>query len=134
MDLDFSAEDLAFRDEVRAFIAEAYDDDMRAHMAQSKNAHINKPGQVRWLKRLHAKGWIAPDWPVEHGGAGFTAAQKYIFEMEMALAGAPSTTTMGLRMCAPVVMAFGTDEQKAQHLPKILSTDVWWCQGYSEPG
>jgi alkylation response protein AidB-like acyl-CoA dehydrogenase len=134
MDLDFSAEDLAFRDEVRAFIASAYDDDMRARMAQSKNGHINKEGQVRWLKRLNDKGWIAPDWPVEYGGTGWTLAQKYIFEMEMALAGAPSTTTMGLRMCAPVVMAFGTDEQKKQHLPKILSTDVWWCQGYSEPG
>jgi alkylation response protein AidB-like acyl-CoA dehydrogenase len=134
MDLDFSQEDLAFRDEVRAFIATAYDDDMRAHMAQSKNGHINKQGQVRWLKRLHEKGWIAPDWPVEYGGTGWTPAQKYIFEMEMALAGAPSTQTMGLRMCAPVIMAFGTDAQKKEHLPKILATDIWWCQGYSEPG
>jgi alkylation response protein AidB-like acyl-CoA dehydrogenase len=134
MDLEFSPEDLKFRDEVRAFIAEAFDEDMRAKSAQSKNAHIDKAGQVRWLKRLHAKGWIAPDWPVEYGGTGWTPAQKYIFEMEMALAGAPSTSNMGLKMCAPVVMAFGTPEQKAQHLPKILSTDVWWCQGYSEPG
>ncbi len=134
MDLDFTPEDLKFRDEVRAFIAEAYDADMRAHAEQSKNAHIDKAGQVRWLKRLHDKGWIAPDWPVEYGGTGWDLSKKYIFEMEMALAGAPSTSNMGLRMCAPVVMAFGTDEQKAQHLPKILSTDVWWCQGYSEPG
>jgi alkylation response protein AidB-like acyl-CoA dehydrogenase len=134
MDLDFSAEDLAFRDEVRAFIAKAFDDDMRAHAAQSKNGHIDKAGQVRWLKRLHEKGWIAPDWPTEYGGTGWSLTQKYIFDMEMALSGAPSTSNMGLRMCAPVVMAFGTPEQKAQHLPKILSTDVWWCQGYSEPG
>ena len=134
MDLEFSKEDLAFRDEVRAFIAEAFDDDMRAHSAQSKNAHIDKAGQVRWLKRLNDKGWIAPDWPKEYGGTGWSHAQKYIFDMEMALAGAPSTSNMGLKMCAPVVMAFGTPEQKAQHLPKILSTDVWWCQGYSEPG
>ena len=134
MDLEFSKEDLAFRDEVRAFIAEAFDDDMRAHSAQSKNAHIDKAGQVRWLKRLIDKGWIAPDWPKEDGGTGWSHAQKYIFDMEMALAGAPSTSNMGLKMCAPVVMAFGTPEQKAQHLPKILSTDVWWCQGYSEPG
>ena len=134
MDLDFSAQDLKFRDEVRAFIAEAFDDDMRAKSAQSKNAHIDKDGQVRWLKALHAKGWIAPDWPTEYGGTGWSPAQKYIFEMEMALAGAPSTSNMGLKMCAPVVMAFGSPEQKAQHLPKILSTDVWWCQGYSEPG
>ena len=134
MDLEFSKEDLAFRDEVRAFIAEAFDDDMRAHSAQSKNAHIDKAGQVRWLKRLNDKGWIAPDWPKEYGGTGWSHAQKYIFDMEMALAGAPSTSNMGLKMCAPVVMAFGTPEQKAQHLPKILSTDAWWCQGYSEPG
>ena len=134
MDLEFSKEDLAFRDEVRAFIAEAFDDDMRAHMAQSKNGHIDKEGQVRWLKRLGEKGWIAPDWPTEYGGTGWSHAQKYVFDMEMALAGAPSTSNMGLKMCAPVVMAFGTPEQKAQHLPKILSTDAWWCQGYSEPG
>ena len=107
---------------------------MRAHAAQSKNAHIDKAGQVRWLKRLYEKGWIAPDWPVEHGGTGWDLSKKYIFEMEMALSGAPSTSNMGLRMCAPVVMAFGTPEQKAEHLPKILKTDVWWCQGYSEPG
>jgi len=134
MDLDFSKEDMAFRDEVRAFIAEAFDEDMRARAAQSKNGHIDKAGQIRWLKRLNDKGWIAPDWPVEYGGTGWSHAQKYIFDMEMALAGAPSTSNMGLKMCAPVVMAFGTPEQKAQHLPKILSSDVWWCQGYSEPG
>ncbi|WP_374473071.1 acyl-CoA dehydrogenase family protein [Phenylobacterium sp.] len=134
MDLDFTPEDLAFRDEVRAFIAEAFDEDMRARMGQSKNGHIDKAGQVRWLKRLHEKGWIAPDWPVEYGGTGWSLSQKYIYEMEMALAGAPNTSNMGLRMCAPVIMAFGTPEQKQQHLPKILSTDVWWCQGYSEPG
>ncbi|WP_374535005.1 acyl-CoA dehydrogenase family protein [Phenylobacterium sp.] len=134
MDLEFSKEDLAFGEEVRAFIAQAFDEDMRAHAAQSKNGHIDKAGQVRWLKRLHEKGWIAPDWPAEYGGTGWSHAQKYIFDMEMALAGAPSTSNMGLKMCAPVVMAFGTPEQKAQHLPKILSTDVWWCQGYSEPG
>ncbi|MCR5874777.1 acyl-CoA dehydrogenase family protein [Phenylobacterium sp. J426] len=134
MDLDFAPEDLAFRDEVRAFIAEAYDEDMRARMAQSKNGYLDKASQVRWLKRLGEKGWIAPDWPVEYGGTGWSLGKKYVFDMEMALAGAPSTSNMGLKMCAPVVMAFGTEEQKQQHLPKILSTDVWWCQGYSEPG
>ena len=134
MDLNFTADDLAFGEEVRAFIAAAFDDDMRARSAQSKNAHIDMDGQVRWLKRLNDKGWIAPDWPVEYGGTGWGHGKKYVFDMEMALAGAPATSNMGLRMCAPVVMAFGTPEQKAQHLPKILSTDVWWCQGYSEPG
>ena len=134
MDLDFSAEDLIFQGEVQAFIKAAFDDDMRAHMAQSKNGHIDKAGQIRWLKRLADEGWIVPDWPVEYGGTGWSAAQKYIYDMEMALAGAPSTANMGIRMCAPVIMAFGTPEQKAQHLPKIISSDVWWCQGYSEPG
>ncbi len=134
MDLNFAPEDIAFREEVRAFIAEAFDDDMRAKLAQSKNNHLDKEAQIRWLKRLGAKGWIAPDWPLEYGGTGWGLGQKYVFDMEMALAGAPSTSNMGLRMCAPVVMAFGTPEQKAQHLPKILSSDVWWCQGYSEPG
>jgi alkylation response protein AidB-like acyl-CoA dehydrogenase len=134
VDLEFSAEDIAFRDEVRAFIAEAFDEDMRRHSEQSKNAHIDREGQIRWLKRLNDKGWIAPDWPAEYGGTGWSDAKQYIFNMEMALAGAPSTSNMGLKMCAPVIMAFGSDEQKAQHLPKILSSDVWWCQGYSEPG
>ena len=134
MDLDFSPDDLAFRDEVRAFIAQAFDDEMRALMDQSKNGHMNREAQIRWLKRLGDKGWIAPDWPAEYGGTGWSDDQKYVFNMEMALAGAPSTSNMGLRMCAPVIMAFGSPEQKAQHLPKILSSDVWWCQGYSEPG
>jgi len=134
MDLDFSQEDLDFGKEVRAFIAEAFDEDMRAKLGQSKNNHLDKEAQVRWLKRLGEKGWIAPDWPTEYGGTGWSLGKKYVFDMEMALAGAPATSNMGLRMCAPVVMAFGTPEQKAQHLPKILSTDVWWCQGYSEPG
>jgi alkylation response protein AidB-like acyl-CoA dehydrogenase len=134
MDLAFSPEDLAFRDTVRAFIATAYDDDMRAHSALSKNGHIDREGQIRWLKRLNEKGWLAQNWPVEYGGAGFNEAQKYIYNMEMALAGAPATSNMGVIMCAPVIMAFGSDEQKAQHLPKILSSEVWWCQGYSEPG
>ena len=134
MDLNFSPEELAFGAEVRAFIAEAFDDEMRAKLAQSKNAHLDKASQVRWLKRLGDRGWLAPDWPVEYGGTGWSLGQKYIFDMEMALAGAPSTSNMGIKMCAPVVMAFGTDQQKAQHLSRILANEVWWCQGYSEPG
>ena len=134
MDLNFSPEERAFGAEVRAFIAEAFDDEMRAKLAQSKNNHLDKASQVRWLKRLGDRGWMAPDWPVEYGGTGWSLGQKYIYDMEMALAGAPSTSNMGTKMCAPVVMAFGTDEQKAQHLPRILATEAWWCQGYSEPG
>ena len=134
MDLDFSPADLTFRDEVRAFVGEAFDDEMRARSRLSKIGDVGRDAQVRWFKRLAAKGWLAPDWPVEYGGTGWSDARKYIFNMEMALAGAPATSNMGLRMCAPVIMAFGSDTQKARHLPKILSADVGWCQGYSEPG
>ncbi len=134
MDLSFSPQDLTFGGEVRAFIAEAFDDDMRARSARSKTSAIGRAPQVRWYKALAAKGWLGIDWPVEYGGTDWSDSQKFIFNMEMALAGAPTTSNMGLRMCAPVIMAFGSDAQKAQHLPKILSADVWWCQGYSEPG
>lgn len=134
MDLAFSAEDLAFQQEVRDWIATAYDDDLRHQMSQSKNGYLDKAGQVKWQKKLYERGWAAPDWPVEHGGPGFTASQRYIFNMEMSLAGVPTSSPMGLKMVAPVIMAFGTDEQKAQHLPPILRSDIWWCQGYSEPG
>jgi alkylation response protein AidB-like acyl-CoA dehydrogenase len=134
LDLAFSPEDLAFQHEVRDWIATAYDDDLRRKMAQSKNGYLDKAGQVKWQKKLFERGWVAPDWPVELGGAGFTPSQRYIFNMEMSLAGTPHPSPMGLKMCAPVVMAFGTPEQKAQHLPPILSSDIWWCQGYSEPG
>ena len=134
MDLAFSPEDLAFQQEVRDWIASAFDEDLRRQLAQSKNGYLDKAGQVKWQKKLYERGWAAPDWPVELGGTGFTASQRYIFNMEMSLAGTPLPSPMGLKMCAPVIMAFGTPEQKAQHLPPILSSDIWWCQGYSEPG
>ncbi|MBC7670074.1 MAG: acyl-CoA dehydrogenase family protein, partial [Gemmatimonadaceae bacterium] len=134
MDLAFSAEDLTFQNDVRDWIAKAFDDGLRHKMAQSKNGYLDKAGQVKWQKKLFERGWAAPDWPVELGGTGFTPSQRYIFNMEMSLAGTPNPSPMGLKMCAPVIMAFGTPEQKAQHLPPILSSDIWWCQGYSEPG
>lgn len=134
MDLAFSAEDLKFRDEVRDWIAKNLDAETKAMQAQSKNGYLDKDAIVRWQKKLYERGWIAPDWPVEHGGAGFTPTQRYIFNMEMAAAGTPALSPMGLKMVAPVIMKFGTDEQKAEHLPKILKSEVWWCQGYSEPG
>ena len=134
MDLAFSPEDLAFQQEVRDWIATAYDDDLRRKMSQSKNGYLDKAGQVKWQKKLFERGWAAPDWPVEWGGCGFTPSQRYIFNMELSLAGTPNPSPMGLKMCAPVILAFGTEEQKKQHLPPILSSDIWWCQGYSEPG
>jgi alkylation response protein AidB-like acyl-CoA dehydrogenase len=134
MDLSYSADDLAFRDEVRGFIDENFDDALRAQIAQSKNGYLDKDGQLKWQRALYRKGWAAPSWPAEHGGTGWSHAQKYIFEMEMAAAGAPIVSPMGLKMVAPVIMAFGSDAQKKRFLPPILASEVWWCQGYSEPG
>ena len=134
MDLAFSDDDKAFQREVRGWIAENYDDDLRKLMSQSKNGYLNKAGQVKWQKKLAAKGWATINWPAEYGGPAFTSSQAYIYNMEMSLAGVPTASPMGLKMVAPVIMAFGTDEQKAQHLPPIINSDIWWCQGYSEPG
>jgi alkylation response protein AidB-like acyl-CoA dehydrogenase len=134
MELGFSKEDLKFRDEVRAFLAEKYDDDLKRKMSFSKNGYLDKVGQVKWQKALYERGWAAVNWPKEYGGAGFTANQKYIFDLEMSAAGTPIVSPMGLKMVAPVIMAFGNDAQKKKYLPSILSSDIWWCQGYSEPG
>ncbi|MEN6541903.1 acyl-CoA dehydrogenase family protein [Parvibaculum sp.] len=134
MDLSFSKEDEAFRQEVRAFIAEAYTPEMRAKHARSKHGYMDKASHVQWQKSLAKKGWLAPNWPKEYGGPGFSASQKYIFDVEMGAAGVPHTVPFGPTMVAPVIMKFGTPEQKAKYLPDILETNVLWCQGYSEPG
>jgi alkylation response protein AidB-like acyl-CoA dehydrogenase len=134
MDLNFSEQDTAFRQQVRDFIAEAFTPDLQREMARSKNGYISKEGHVTWQKRLFEKGWIAPNWPEQYGGAGFTPTQKFIFSQEMEAAGAPHSIAFGLTMVAPVIMAFGSEEQKQRFLPDILETNVWWCQGYSEPG
>jgi alkylation response protein AidB-like acyl-CoA dehydrogenase len=134
MDLSFTPEDLAFQAEVRAWIEANYTPKLRAKMALSKNGYLDKEGQLEWQRALYAKGWAAPDWPVEHGGPGWTPSQRYIFNMEVSAAGCPTPSPMGLKMVAPVIMAFGNDAQKAQHLPPILASEIWWCQGYSEPG
>ncbi|HUD53033.1 acyl-CoA dehydrogenase family protein, partial [Parvibaculum sp.] len=134
MDLSFSKEDEAFRQEVRAFIDEAYTADIRAKHARSKHGYIDKDSHVKWQKALARKGWLAPNWPKEYGGPGFTASQKYIFDVEMGRAGVPHTIPFGPTMVAPVIMKFGSPEQKKKFLPDILETNVLWCQGYSEPG
>lgn len=134
MDLSFTLEDLAFQAEVRAWISASYTPQLRAKMALSKNGYLDKAGQLEWQQALYAKGWAAPDWPVEMGGPRWTSSQRYIFNMEVSAAGCPQPSPMGLKMVAPVIMAFGNDAQKAQHLPKILASEIWWCQGYSEPG
>ncbi len=134
MDLSFTPEDIAFQNEVRAWIKEAYTPDLKEKMKYSKNGYLDKEGQVAWQKKLYDKGWIAPNWPTEFGGPGLSQSQRYIFNMEMGIAGTPTVSPMGVSMVAPVIMAFGSDEQKAKHLPPILKSDVWWCQGYSGPG
>ena len=134
MDFSFSAEDRKFQREVRAWLDEAWPEPARERRSRSALARISKAEQMRWQQQLAERGWAAPNWPVEHGGAGFTATQNYIFDLEMARAGAPRVLPFGITMVAPVIMKFGTEEQKRRFLPDILHSRVWWCQGYSEPG
>lgn len=133
MDINFSPEDVAFRDEVRDFFDKEYDIEASKRQADNHSSDY-KSSIVSWQKKLHTKGWIAPDWPVEYGGTGWSSTQKYIYETERGLAGIPDVIPFGLKMVAPVIYTFGTEAQKARFLPRILSSDDWWCQGYSEPG
>ena len=134
MDLSFTDSDLTFQKEVRDWIAENYSDELRQRNALSKNGYLDKDGMLEWQRKLDDKGWFVSNWPEEFGGPGLSAGQRYILNMEMSAAGTPSTSPMGKSMVAPVIMAFGNDAQKAEHLPKIKRSEVWWCQGYSEPG
>lgn len=131
MDTSYSSEDIAFRDEVRAFFAGAYDTELQTQMADPKQYKL---AIVEWQKRLHKQGWVAPGWPVEYGGTGWNDTQKFIYESERAAAGIRAVVPFGLTMVAPVIYTFGSDEQKEKFLPRILASDDWWCQGYSEPG
>ncbi|MBZ2207507.1 acyl-CoA dehydrogenase family protein [Massilia soli] len=132
MDLNYSSEDLAFRDHVRAFL----DAKLPADLQQKVRKHLrmSKEDYVRWHKILAEQGWIAPAWPVEYGGTGWTPVQRHIWDEECARAGTPPILPFGVNMVAPVIMAFGNDAQKSHYLPRILSCEDWWCQGYSEPG
>jgi len=132
MNLQDTSEDLAFRAEVRAFVESHLPADIRDAVLQFRR--VEREDYVAWQKTLHGHGWGAPGWPKEYGGTGWNARQRAIFEEECFVAGAPRQMPFGLSMVGPVIMAFGTPEQKARHLPKILSMDEWWCQGYSEPG
>lgn len=134
MNLQFTAEELKFRDEVRAWIKEAYDPELKVLRTQSKNGYLDKAGQIKWQKKLYERGWVAPGWPVKYGGPDWTPTQRYIFQSEMTKAGCPLVSPMGLMMVAYVIMEFGTEAQKQRFLPPILKSDVFWCQGYSEPG
>ena len=134
MDLELSADDLAFRDEVRAFLGAHLTPQLREAGRRMTSVFCDKVHSLAWQKILHAKGWAAPTWPVDYGGPGWSDIQRHVFFAECARAGAPNLAPMGLRMVAPAIMAFGTPEQKARYLPRILSGEDYWCQGYSEPG
>ncbi|WP_136660635.1 acyl-CoA dehydrogenase family protein [Nitratireductor sp. XY-223] len=132
MELRFSAEDLAFQKEVRTFLKE----NLPAGLLDrsDRGLHPLKEDIVAWQKVLHNKGWIAPNWPVEYGGTGWSLTRKYIYDREYFLSGAPQTISFGLRMVGPVIFSFGTQEQKDTYLQDILESNTWWCQGFSEPG
>jgi len=131
MNNSFSAEDIQFQQEVRAFFKEEYTEDLQQRLMQSR---FNKEAIIEWQVKLYEKGWVALDWPEELGGTGWTPVQKFIFESERSTIGAPDVVPFGLKMVGPVIYSFGSDEQKARFLPRILKSEDWWCQGYSEPG
>jgi len=130
MPLDCSLED--FRGVVRAFLQERLPADLRRKVMDHQR--LDKQDFLRWHRILNERGWVAPNWPAEHGGAAWSIEQRNVFDEECALAGAPETVPFGLRMVAPVIMAYGSAWQKSYFLPRILSGQDWWCQGYSEPG
>ena len=132
MQLEFSPAEIAFQKEVRTFIAENYPENLRS--VQDEGHDLSKEDFLSWHRILAKKGWIAPAWPVEYGGTGWTATERFIWSEELAAADCVGTMPFGLSMVGPVIYTFGTPEQKAKFLPGILSGDDWWCQGYSEPG
>ncbi len=132
MNLSLSPDDRAFRDDVRAFVAEAVPDDIRRK--QAAGVALDRDDHMAWHRILYRQGWVAPNWPVEHGGAGLTPLRRHIVERELARGGAPWVLPFGIQMVGPVIMAFGDVAQKKRFLPRILSGEDVWCQGYSEPG
>ncbi|MBP9232696.1 MAG: acyl-CoA dehydrogenase family protein, partial [Phenylobacterium sp.] len=132
MNLDFSAEDNAFRAEARAFLADNYPKALRDK--QERGETLGKEDYLSWHRILAKKGWSAPSWPKEWGGTDWTPTQKYIWSEEQARADTLGILPFGVAMLAPVIYTFGTEEQKAKFLPDIRDGKIWWCQGYSEPG
>ncbi|MEP6868821.1 MAG: acyl-CoA dehydrogenase family protein [Novosphingobium sp.] len=134
MDIELSPQDAAFRDDVRAFLTDNLPQAVRSGAAASPTVFVEPDvGQV-WNAVLNAKGWLGYQWPKEHGGTGWTPLQRYLFEKECALAGAPNLTVLGLKLFAPVIWTFGNAAQTAYYLPRVLSGEDYWCQGFSEPG
>ena len=132
MDLTFSSDELAFRDEVRAFLSSNLPADTRRKVLEG--FEVSRDETVRWHQALHRRGWGGPNWPREFGGTGWDPVRQFIFEEESAAAGAPRLLPFGLKMVGPVIMRFGNAAQQARFLPRILTCEDWWAQGYSEPG
>jgi len=134
MDLSVKPEYRQFREEVREFLNESLTDDIREAGRLSTSVFHDKERAMAWQKILHAKGWAAPHWPKKYGGTGWDVVQRAIFAEECLQANAPQLIPMSLQMCGPCIIGCGTDEQKEYYLPRILSGEDFWCQGYSEPG
>ena len=132
MKLEHAAADIAFRDEVRAFVKANLDPQLKRKV--ELGLRLEREDYVAWYGKLHERGWITPAWPVEHGGPGWTPLQRYIFDEETLLLGAPRIIASGITMLGPVLIRFGTDEQKQRYLPAIRRSETWWAQGFSEPG
>jgi alkylation response protein AidB-like acyl-CoA dehydrogenase len=132
MNLEFTKEELAFRDEVRSWVRANLPNDISDKVRMGQE--LGKEPLQRWAKILGKKGWLVPAWSKQFGGPGWNAVERHLFDEECALAHAPGIIPFGPIMVAPVIMAFGSAEQQQTHLPGIASGDVWWCQGYSEPG
>jgi len=133
MDLKWSDADAAFRDEVRSFLDEKLTPELRRAGRLMTSVYADHEASMEWQRILHERDWAAPAWPVEYGGCDWTLTQHYIFSRESTLAGAPSLSPMGIRMVAHAIIKFGTEEQKSYFLPRILTGEVFFCQGYSEP-
>ncbi len=132
MRLHQTADERAFRSEVRAFVATELPPPVRRKV--QLGLHLGREDYVSWYRRLHARGWMAPNWPQAHGGTGWTPQQRLAFDEEVLLGGAPRMIASGIMMLGPMLIRYGTEEQKARLLPPILSSDTWWAQGFSEPG
>jgi alkylation response protein AidB-like acyl-CoA dehydrogenase len=132
MDLEYKEEDERFRNEVRQFFNEHLPKELSEKVR--KRQHLKREDMVRWHKILAKKGWVAPGWPAKYGGTGWTQMQRHIYAEEYARAYAPPTLSFGLNLLAPVLLGFGSEEQKQHYLSRIYAAEDWWCQGYSEPG
>src|SRR5829696_494626 len=133
MDLQWSDADTAFRDEVRTFLDEKLTSELRTAGRLMTSVYADHDASMAWQQILHERGWAAPAWPVAHGGCDWSLNQHYIFSRESTLAGAPALSPMGIKMVAHAIIKFGSDEQKKFFLPRILTGEVFFCQGYSEP-